>query len=212
MLIFHAGTGRTTFIALIKVTSLLVGAFFCGIVTPTYIRSDKSLSDTAQMVACGLIPPLFVALTTAPFVTHVHVRLPRPVATHRASLERYVSGVQGGKVARDGSLSSETSVTLTTMSLIAKPRHTVMPLGELVPRRRRFGLINHVRDQPAASVAVDAAKRKWYHWKPVTQFYVQEGRPGQPRKVRYQAPKADRVEWWIWEAIQQRLPKPRVDA
>lgn len=184
-------------------TSLLAGAFFLLLVCPAYIAKGYPPVDTAQMLCLGLTPAVFVALTTAPFVTHVHIRAPPSVVSHRAALERWVAG-KGGK---EGVLAGQSTVTLTTMSLIAKPRTSAMPLSELVARKRRFGLVNYVREQPADAAAKDAAARKWYHWRPVTNFYVQEGRPGQPRKVRYQAPKADRVEWWIWEAVQQRLAK-----
>lgn len=208
MLIYHAGTGRTTFLALIKVTSLLVGAFFLLLVGPAYAVRGQPPLETAQMLVLGLTPAVFVALTTAPFVTHIHLRVPRGVSTHRIALERFMAGRVGvGKETGVGALSDDTVVTVTTMSLIAKPRQSIMPLGQFVSERQRMGLVNYVRRQPAVEAARDAEARKWYHWRPVTRFYVQDGRPGQPRRVRYQEPKADRVEWWIWEAVQKRLRK-----
>lgn len=195
MLIFHAGTARTTFLALIKVTSLLLGAFFIGIVTPTYVRSDKPLSDTAQVIFCGLMPPLFVAFITAPFVTHAHVYLPAQARGSRAHLERFI---------RSGGISPSTSISLTTMSFIAKPRTTTIHAGDLVPAHRRFGIVNYVR-RDGSSLEEERQRRKWYMFRPVTNFYVQEGRPGQVRKVRYEDKKPDRVQWWIWETLKERL-------
>ena len=194
VLVFHAGTTRITFLALIKVTSLLIGAFFIGIVTPTYVRSDKPLSDTAQVLLCGLMPPVFVAFVTAPFVTHVHVHLPAQARASKTHLERFV---------RSGMFPS-THVSLTTMSFIAKPRSTTIPAGDLIPTSRRFGIVNYVR-RDGTALEEERQRRKWYMFKPVTNFYVQEGRPGEVRQVRYQAKKVDRVQWWIWETIKEKL-------
>ncbi|CAG9988380.1 unnamed protein product [Clonostachys byssicola] len=195
VLIFHAGTARTTFIALLKVTSLFIGAFFCGIVVPTYIKSEKPVWDTAQVLLCGIVPPIFVAFTTASFVTHVHVNLPSQARASKTVLERFIRS----------EMPPSTKVTLTTMSFIAKPRQSTMAAGDLLPAKRRFGLINYIRRPDSA--AQENANRKWYMWRAVDKFYIQEGRPGQPRKVRYQTPKPDLVQWWIWEAIQQKIAK-----
>jgi hypothetical protein len=213
VLVYHAGTARTTFLALLKVTSLFVGAFFCGIVVPAYVTSEKPYVDTVQMLACGLIPPVFVAMSTAAFVTHIHVRVPqRLVSQGQASLINAAAAAgrsrKGLASGGDSVLPPDTIVVLTTMSLIAKPRRTALPLRELKPSVRRFGLVNYVREQPAASAAEDAAKRKWYHWRPVKQFYVQAVRP--VKKVRYEAPKKDMVQRWLWAHIQERLEKGNI--
>lgn len=42
LLIYHAGTGRITFLAMVKVTTLFLGAFFTFIVVPGYIKAEKS--------------------------------------------------------------------------------------------------------------------------------------------------------------------------
>lgn len=41
LLIYHAGTGRITFLAMVKVTTLFLGAFFTFIVVPGYIKAEK---------------------------------------------------------------------------------------------------------------------------------------------------------------------------
>jgi hypothetical protein len=38
--IYHAGTGRTTFIACLKLTTIFVFVFFGLVVTPAYLKSD----------------------------------------------------------------------------------------------------------------------------------------------------------------------------
>ena len=48
LLIYHAGTGRITFIAMIKVTSLFLGVFLCFVMVPAYITNDKSELEAAE--------------------------------------------------------------------------------------------------------------------------------------------------------------------
>ncbi len=48
LLIYHAGTGRTTFLAMLKVTTLFIGAFFCCVAVPSYIKADKPIEETAK--------------------------------------------------------------------------------------------------------------------------------------------------------------------
>ncbi|OAQ98116.1 hypothetical protein LLEC1_08203, partial [Akanthomyces lecanii] len=84
LLIYHAGTGRTTFLAMLKVTTLFIGAFFCCIAVPSYIQADKPIEETAKIALCGVVPFIFVTYTTAPFVTHMHMHLPAAARTSRA--------------------------------------------------------------------------------------------------------------------------------
>lgn len=101
-------------------------------------------------------------------------------------------------------MAPSTPISLTTMSFIAKPRTTTIQAGDLVPANRRFGIINYIRREGPA-LEEERKRRKWYMFRPVTSFYVQQGRPGQVRKVRYQETRPDRVQWWIWEAIKEKL-------
>ncbi|KAM0563002.1 hypothetical protein ACHAPJ_001845 [Fusarium lateritium] len=188
LIIYHAGTGRTTFMAMLKITTLFMGAFFCFIVAPSYIKAGKPEWSTASVVLCGIVPILFVAYTTSPFVTHIHIHLPPYARTSRAILERFVK-----------TLPPTTPLTLTTMSAISKPRYSSLQAGDLSPVRRRFGLINYVRDTKEEN-----AKRSWYMFRAVGKFYVQDKRP-LPR-VRYQK-KKDKVDGWIWDVIKERIDK-----
>ncbi|KAF4124902.1 hypothetical protein GMORB2_3741 [Geosmithia morbida] len=259
LLIYHAGTTRTTFLALVKVTTLLVGFFFCGVMAPKYLPSSSSSSssnsnlnsgsdtdsdsdtnssssdsdnDTSreeeeeeedpssgdrQLLAlsllCGVIPTVFVAYVTSPFVTHIHLHLP-PLLKTRQRLSEIVQ--QPGRLPL-----SDLKISLTTMSFIAKPRYTTLPASELLPRRGRgrgrgtgrLGVVNYTRSRDGASLRDDRASRSWYVFPPVLDFYIQPGRPGsstaQSRtgaRRRYQEPsKADRVSWWVWEAIKQEI-------
>lgn len=195
LLIFHAGAMRTTFLALLKVTSLLIGAFFVGVVTPTYVRSDKSITQAGKVAFCGLVPPLLIAYLTAPFVTHMRVKLPSTAMGSKANLEKFIRG--GGL--------KDTELLITTMSVIASPRTATVRVGELTPTHQRWGLINYMR-QNTPRLEEQRKTRKWYQFRPVTNFYVQPGRPGQGRKVRYADTRKGPVEWSVWEDIQKQIP------
>ncbi|KAF5973715.1 hypothetical protein FBULB1_8138 [Fusarium bulbicola] len=186
LIIYHAGTGRITFMAMLKITTLFIGAFFCCIVAPSYIKAEKPELLTAGVVLCGIIPVIFVTYITSPFVTHIHVHLPSYARTSRPILERFIKN-----------LPPTTPLTLTTMSAISKPRYSSMHAGDLSPVRRRLGLINYVRDTKEEN-----ARRKWYMFRAVGKFYVQDKRP--QTRVRYQK-KADKVDGWIWDVIKERI-------
>ncbi|KAH7239176.1 hypothetical protein BKA59DRAFT_484151 [Fusarium tricinctum] len=188
LIIYHGGTGRITFMAMLKITTLFLGAFFCFIVTPSYIKADKPEWVTASVVLCGIVPIIFVAYITSPFVTHIHVHLPPYARTSRPILERFVK-----------TLPPSTPLTLTTMSAISKPRYSSIQAGDLSPVRRRFGLINYVRDTKEEN-----AKRSWYMFRAVGKFYIQDKKP--VTRVRYQK-KTDKVDGWIWDAIKERIDK-----
>ncbi|KAI5467603.1 hypothetical protein BGZ63DRAFT_31620 [Mariannaea sp. PMI_226] len=186
LIIYHAGTGRTTFLAMVKITTLFMGAFFCFVVAPGYIKAEKPVWETAGVALCGIIPILFVAFVTSPFVTHIHIHLPSYARASRAILERYIK-----------TLPPTTQLTFTTMSFISKPRYSSLQAGDLAPAHRRFGLVNFVRDTTAEN-----AKRSWYMFRAVGKFYVQDKGPVQ--KVRYEK-KKDKVDAWIWDTIKEKV-------
>lgn len=90
-----------------------------------------------------------------------------------------------------------TELTVTTMSAIGKPRYSTLRAADLIPTRRRFGVVNYTRD-----TAAENAGRKWYNFHAVGQFHI---RDGAARKVRYQ--KKTLVEAWIWDAIKDKIAK-----
>lgn len=160
------------------------------------------------------MPLLFIAYTTAPFVTHVHIHLPPQARTSRVVLERYIR-----------SLPPTTELTITTMSLIGKPRYSSVKAGDLRPVNKRFGLINYVRDATAENQT-----RKWYQFRAVSNFHIPSQRklPGlggnksvssavkhsvelqAKAKVSTSQPvtvgkKKDLLEAWVWEIIKEKL-------
>ncbi|SPO02300.1 uncharacterized protein DNG_04973 [Cephalotrichum gorgonifer] len=176
VVIYHAGTGRVLYLAVLKLTTVVLSAVFCGVLVPSYIAADKPLWESACLAVCGIIPLTFVAFTTAPFVSIIHVHLP-PLARHsRESLSRFVR-----------SMPPQTRLQATTLSLIAKPRVSYFTLGELRPARERWGIVNYARDTERENQA-----RKWWNFRAVGGFNVQ----GSNRGVK---------EAWIWDAVKEKL-------
>lgn len=146
------------------------------------------------------MPLVFVASTAAPFVTHIHIHLPPSARVSRTVLERFVRAMP-----------PSTPLTLTTMSVIGKPRYSSLNAGDLLPappRRRRFGLVNYVRD-----TARENAARKWYNLRAVGNFYVQERANKKGRgAVRYQPKDRSAVDTWIWDAVKEKIATRAVAA
>ncbi|KAG5989412.1 hypothetical protein E4U54_004344 [Claviceps lovelessii] len=185
LIIYHAGTGRVAFLAMLKLTSLLLGAFFVLLVVPSYVMAEKPMAQTAAVAMAGVAPILFMSYTTAPLVTHIHVHLPPGARASRALLERFVAAMP-----------ASTRLTFTTMSLIGKPRYSSVAVGDLRPvQGRRLGLVNYVRD-----TGDENATRKWYMYRAVGGFYVQGG----PEKGKRYGRKG-KVDGWIWDAVRQKV-------
>ncbi|GAO13653.1 hypothetical protein UVI_02017600 [Ustilaginoidea virens] len=170
---------------MLRLTSLLLGALFALVVVPSYVKAEKPLGDTAAVAVAGVVPVLFIAYTTGPMVTHMHIHLPPAARASRQALERFVRAMP-----------ASTRLTLTTMSPIAKPRYSSARVADLVPVTRRLGLVNYVRD-----AAAENATRKWYMHRAVGGFYVQP----QPRtRTRTTGATAGGVDGWIWDAARSR--------
>ncbi|KAK1731814.1 hypothetical protein CaCOL14_008999 [Colletotrichum acutatum] len=167
LLIYHAGTGRTAFLAFWKITTVFSCVFFCFVAAPSYVRAeDKTLTEAAGLAACGIIPFLFVAYTSAPFVTYIYLRLPPYARQSRALLERYVR-----------TLPPTAQLEIGTMGLATRPRLTAVTAAELRPvaadsgpLATRLGIVTHTKD-----VSALMAKRRWYHYRPVGQFGINTG-------------------------------------
>ena len=77
------------------------------------------------------------------------------------------------------------------MSVIGKPRVSALTVGDLVPVRRRFGLVNYLR----GDVEAENARRRWYMFRAVGQFNVT---PGGERRVG---------SGFVWEEIERVVEK-----
>lgn len=83
-----------------------------------------------------------------------------------------------------------TRLDVTTMSLIGKPRVSSMVLSDLRPARRKFGMVNYARDTALAD-----AKRKWWRFRAVSEFNVQEGG------------EAGIKTGWVWREVRDGIAK-----
>ncbi|KAI5921119.1 hypothetical protein F4810DRAFT_385809 [Camillea tinctor] len=157
--VYHAGTTRIMMVACLKVSTLFMFVFFVFVVTPLYI--DKEGLDLSPNIVrsalSGIIPLAFVAYTTAPFVTFIHLRLPPYARQSKELLARFVKH-----------LPPDTELEITTMNFLAKPRISKVKISDLKPSKSRFGLVSLTRDTKAEN-----AKRKWYQPRAVGQFSVQ---------------------------------------
>ncbi|WQF87224.1 hypothetical protein CDEST_12238 [Colletotrichum destructivum] len=203
LLIYHSGTGRTAFLAFWKITSVFSCAFFCLVAAPSYIRAeDKTLVQAAGLAACGIIPLLFVAYTSAPFVTYIYLRLPPYARQSRALLERYVR-----------TLPPTAQLEIGTMGLATRPRTALVTAADLRPvtpgaaggsLAARFGLVTHVRDVSALT-----AKRKWHHYRPVSQFGIREdiATSGGGSKSGGKGASYGVKDGWVWTIVRESLGK-----
>ncbi|KAK4241568.1 hypothetical protein C8A03DRAFT_12222 [Achaetomium macrosporum] len=170
---------ETTFLACLKVTTLFIFGFFDMIMTPAYIAAGEPLLKTAGVALCGVIPAIYVAWSTSPFVAAIHLHLPPYARWSRAILERFARTAP-----------PNTRLDVTTMSLIGKPRVSSMMLSDLRPASRKFGIVNYVRD-----TAMLDAKRKWWRFKAVGEFNVQEDGD---KKVK---------NGWVWREVKEGIAR-----
>ena len=101
---------------------------------------------------------LFVAYTTSPFVTYVHIRLP-PFARQ----SREVLGLWSKKMAAD------TEIDLTTMRFYGLPQVSRVHLADLRSRKARLTSANLVKvetERPGLK------KRPWWIGRKPNAFYV----------------------------------------
>ncbi|RQM08827.1 hypothetical protein DH86_00002964 [Scytalidium sp. 3C] len=180
LLVYHAGTGRTVFIGCLKVTTIFVFSFFGLVVAPTHFYSEveEPLWVPAAVTVSGIIPMLFVAYTSSPFVTYIHLRLPQFARYSRDMLMRYSKN-----------LPKDAGIDITTMNFIGKPRMNKMKVGELYPVKERFGLVNYARDTTEVNT-----KRPWWLGKAVRAFSINSN----PGRIR---------EKGVWENIAKSINK-----
>ncbi|KAI1752169.1 hypothetical protein F4782DRAFT_502213 [Xylaria castorea] len=179
--VYHAGTGRITFLASFKLLTLFIFAFYGFVVTPVYYKQEGLSPTLVRSALCAVVPLVFVAYTTSPFVTFIHMRLPPFARQSEDMLRRYVR-----------TLSPQTELNITTMSIIAKPRVSTVKLSDLAPVSRRFGIVNLARDTVAEN-----AGRKWYMFPAVGNFNAQRA------SGTSKAP-------WVWDAIWNNVNTKRL--
>nr|XP_036587557.1 uncharacterized protein CTRU02_02473 [Colletotrichum truncatum]KAF6798499.1 hypothetical protein CTRU02_02473 [Colletotrichum truncatum] len=194
LLIYHAGRGKIGFVAGLKITTIFVAAVFVLVMEPAMYRNEMSAAQIAMASGCAVTPLLYVAYFSAPFVTHVFLRLPPYARQSRALLERYVRA-----------LPPAAQLEVGTLGLAARPRATLVSAGDLRPLpkdagflKSRGNLVTHTRD-----VSDLMARKKWYHYRPVSQFMLQTG-AGSHGKSGFKNTAKDS---WVYDIIHPLLGK-----
>ncbi|KAM7209406.1 hypothetical protein V8F20_000456 [Naviculisporaceae sp. PSN 640] len=202
LIIYHSGTGKIIFLATLKLTTIFAFVLFDLWALPTFIAGAASIPQSIGIALCGLIPVTFVAYTTAPFVSTIHMHLPQFARVSAQNLERFAKGVP-----------PTTRLDISTLSFIAKPRTSSLTVGDLKPlvakdgkkSWRRLGMVNFTRD-----VSELNANRKWWRFRAVGEFGIQVGggkkdvKGGGKDKVKLTAnekklPKSG----WVWNVVEE---------
>ncbi|KAK3354282.1 hypothetical protein B0H65DRAFT_7052 [Neurospora tetraspora] len=124
LLIYNAGKGKIIFIALLKLTTVLIFSAFGLFVAPAYIVNGSPLAGVA-IFTCGLTPLLFLAHSSRPFVAQIHLTKLPPYA--RLSSDVLL------RFARSLPPQSASRLEFVTMSLIGKPRVSSVSVADLKP-------------------------------------------------------------------------------
>ncbi|KAK0631951.1 hypothetical protein B0T14DRAFT_490401 [Immersiella caudata] len=164
---------------MLKVTTIFVFVFFTFLVAPAYMMSAAPLSTTAGILLCGICPILYVTYSASPFVTAVHLHLPPFARTSAEMLRRFVANAPPA-----------TKLDIVSQSFIGKPRVSTITMGELKPCKKRWGMVNFERDTATAN-----EERKWYHWRAIGKFNIQEGNEGKTKNG------------WVWPEIAKTTQK-----
>lgn len=101
---------------------------------------------------------VFVAYTTTPFVSYVHLRLPVFARQSREKLFRWARNIP-----------PSTEIDLTTIRSFGRPRVSRMKLSDLRATSARLGVANLARRFQSSG---NETKRPWWMGKPQELFYI----------------------------------------
>lgn len=113
----------------------------------------------------GAIPMIFVAYTTAPFVTFAHINLPHFALRSKDQLMRWVERMP-----------PSAELHLTTMKFYGLPRVSRLSLSELRQKSARLGVANFVK----VPSSVARKSRPWWMGREPSSFYISS----EPLKAR----------------------------
>lgn len=206
ILIYNGGTGKTMFLATVRLTSLFLFGISCVYVAPFYenpdapwytipaskspwpfFRPDPTLTAPLLIVVLGgALPMIFIAYNAAPYVNFVHLALP---AFARRSREQTIQYAK--------SLPPDAILHINTMRITTMPRHTTVRLGDLVPDKLMFRPISFRNTKPKPV--------PWYRGGVLKEFYTDpESKPGRHSSIFY-------PELWkhVYRQIQSNRPTHR---
>lgn len=150
------------------------------------------LLTPVSVVVASTIPFLAIWYLTSPMVMWIHIPIPKGFQRHPKRLEQFIEHAPPA-----------TEITLTTMGALCKPRVSTVQLKDLRREKRRFGLVNYVRD-----VSRENADRKWYQFRAVSEFRIEDER----------LLKSKAEQSWRWYSlakayrVQQSKTAPKVQA
>ncbi|OOQ84867.1 hypothetical protein PEBR_28602 [Penicillium brasilianum] len=167
ILVYYGGTGRSMFLGVLRVTTILLFGGACLIIAPSCYNEENAWYITPLVIAGGALPMLFVAYTSAPYVSFIHLTLPAFARKSRETALHY---------AKD--LPPTTPLILTTTRFNAIPRQTAVRLGDIVPDKSPF--------RPVTFRNVNPAPRSWWMGRPTTQFFAADhSQPGRQSTAFY---------------------------
>ncbi|OCK79040.1 hypothetical protein K432DRAFT_78871 [Lepidopterella palustris CBS 459.81] len=89
LLIYHAGTQKTTFISFWKVTSFFLFGISCGLLAPRFFYAHDESQPVLKAIGVmclGAIPLLILGVATAPFVNSISLHIPQHARRSRKGL------------------------------------------------------------------------------------------------------------------------------
>jgi len=180
LLIYDAGTGRTVFLSVFKLTAIFIFIAGAGFFAPHYYYDPASPAGSAGLIVLvGAIPLILMSFTTAPFVTYVHLTLPSWARMSAARLHRLAENLPASAV-----------LDVTTLRWIW-PRVTRLTAGELYLKSGKMTGAMTLRRQVPQTIL---NQRKWWQWRPLSTFYV-AGKGGKT------------IEKGVWEEVMSSVSK-----
>ncbi|GLI78907.1 hypothetical protein PoHVEF18_007229 [Penicillium ochrochloron] len=186
ILVYYGGTGRSMFLGILRVTTILLFGGACLIIAPSCYNAENAWYITPLVIAGGAMPMLFVTYTSAPYVSFIHLALPAFARKSRETAIHYAK-----------ELPPTTMLILTTTRFNAIPRQTAVRLGDLMPDKSPF--------RPVTFRNVNPAPRSWWMGRPTAQFFAAaQSQPGRQSTAFY-------PELWpdIYKRIQSQVAQRR---
>lgn len=160
-----------------KVTTIFLAAFFGLIVAPAQLSAPTlPYWRFATTLATGIIPLLFVTISTAPFVTYIHLRLPQYARLSKDMLTRYLR-----------TLPKSGELDITTITLIGRPRVQRLQFGDLKARQPKLLNVANFETE-----RIDASRPWWAFGQGQRQYAIGEAK-GKSR------------EGWAWDVVSETV-------
>lgn len=112
------------------------------------------------MIVAGTIPFFAMWYLTSPMVMWIHLPVSKGFQRAPDAVKNFIRNVPG-----------DAKVAITTMGVVGRPRVSQVKLQDLRREKRRFGLVNYVRNMRRA----ENATRKWYQFGAVKEFKIEDG-------------------------------------